>query len=189
MKAKALPSPISINHILDYGVSASKRTILAEGEVNSDMYRTIANGLTALNVLGKGDIWIVLNTYGGEVYAALAIYDLIKFNGNPVHIFVNGPCMSAGVWILQAGKSRIATPNSYLMVHEGFESYEGESKTVKKSLEHNKKLARRMRELLLERVNVKEAQVIKWLDRDTYFNMQEALKVGLIDGIAGELKT
>ena len=63
---------------------------------------------------------IHLTTYGGDVYAALGVYDIIKnLTGDyTVNIICSGYVMSAGIPIILAGTNRCAYENTTFMIHE-----------------------------------------------------------------------
>lgn len=173
---------LDTNLLNDLGVDLSTGRLFLTGEVCEAMYVRTLTGLAALNQAARTKrLTVCLNTLGGDVYQAFAIYDLIRLNHVPVDIHVNGPCLSAGVIILQSAQGRAATSNSYLMVHEGSESIDGESLTVHKTVEHFKGVNNRARKIIADRVKVSEERVQKWFERDKYFNAKAALKAGLID--------
>lgn len=130
----------------------------------------------------KTNLTVLLSTYGGDVYAGLAIYDAIQGwskNRGRTKVIATGACMSAGsMIILQSADIRLATPNTHLMVHYGTE--ENDSVGTSK---HNKKLNREMREILLKRTGKPARTVSSWFSKDTYFDVQEAVERNLIDGV------
>lgn len=67
---------------------------------------------------------IFLNTEGGNVAQALAIYDMIRLSGADVSIIVVGECFSAGLIILAAAKQerRYAMPHAEFMAHVVFQN-------------------------------------------------------------------
>jgi ATP-dependent Clp protease, protease subunit len=175
-----------VNILSDWGVDLSSGRLFLAGEVSESMYVRLTTGLAILTTQSSVKRHtLVLNTLGGDVYQALAIYDAIRIHERPVDILVNGPCLSAGVIILQAAQGRAATPSSYFMVHEGNEAIEGESATVHRTIKHFEKLNEYTFDLINARLRVPSDRLSKWMSRDKYFNAKEALAVGLIDKIVG----
>lgn len=165
--------------LLQSGIDRVNHTIYLIGEVNDEMYKTAVYGLTALQQ--AEDITIVLNTYGGEFYQSLAIYDLFKFSEKKIKVVCNGPVMSAGIIILQGGTERVAFPNSQLMVHYGEDSNESVD-----DIKHNTSMLKLMKNIIAERSNVGLRKINSWFKNDTYFSVDEAIKYGLIDRVAGQ---
>lgn len=153
--------------------------IYLQGEVDVKMYEIVVKGLSELN--DADYITFVLNTEGGDLYQALAIYDLIKLSSIPNKILCCGPVMSAGAVILCASEMRVATKNTQFMVHYGEEENDSPM-----SVRHNKQLYNLMKNIIGERVNISQRKLTAWFNKDTYLTTKEALECGLITRIAGE---
>lgn len=61
---------------------------------------------------------IHINSPGGDVFDGLAIYNSIAARPGPVTTVVDGLAASAASFIAQAGKTRLASPGSMLMIHD-----------------------------------------------------------------------
>jgi ATP-dependent Clp protease protease subunit len=166
--------------ILENLVDLKSGTIALFGDVNEQMYAQVLRSLMALHALQTPieKITFVLNTYGGDLYQALAIYDLIKMQPMTTVVQCNGPVMSAGNVILQAADVRRMTKRSYLMFHFG--SQEADSSQC---LTHYGEITKDIKEIYKSRTNIPPRIVKTWFEKDTYYNSEEALKYGLIDGI------
>ncbi len=114
------PMPIEVwgpDTIAYYGPTT--RSILLTGEVDSDLANAICSQLKHLSALDSEDIiTLVINTPGGDVVQAMAIYDTIRSIENPVVTIVQGMAASAGLLLLQAGDFRVAMPNSKIFYHQ-----------------------------------------------------------------------
>lgn len=150
--------------------------IYLTGEVNSEMYHTLAVGLADCDA-EKG-VTIVLNSEGGEIYPALAMYDMIKLHGN-CKILGTGAIMSAASVVFCAAEERVLTANSYVMIHYGEDSNESPSE-----LKHNKELFNLMKSIIGARVNVTNKTLSAWFNKDTYLNAKDALKCGFATRIS-----
>lgn len=159
-------------------IDVKAKTIHLTGEVNEDMYLVVQRGISRLIDL-PGNFCFTINTYGGNITDGLAIHDLIKACCPEAQMIVFGACMSAGMVILQAGGQRSASENSELMIHYGEEGADsGQDKKFNERLrikEHN---------ILSHRLKASKATLKKWQNTVKYFDVNEALKYGLIDRIA-----
>lgn len=160
--------------MLDSFIDTKQQSLFLSGEVNIQMYKVVAQALTRLS----DEFTIVLNTEGGDVYQALAIYDLLKFSEAKIKIVCVGPVMSAGVIILQAASERVAMPNAQIMVHYGEDSNDSSS-----TARHNADLLKLMKKIIGDRALVKRRTINQWFVKDTYFNSLQALKAGLVDRV------
>lgn len=86
----------------------------------------IASGSSFFQELNSGtpkQIWIILNSPGGEVLHGLAIYDVIRMlvedrKDLEVNILATGMVASMATAILQAGTKRLAFPSTQFLVHQ-----------------------------------------------------------------------
>lgn len=177
---------INYDVLFDYGVDAVTRRLFLNDGVDEHMYNKMLTGLAFLNASRPDEpITIVLNTLGGDINIALAMYDQIKMNPTPVNILVNGHCMSAGVLILQAAMERAATPSSHFMIHYGSQWNDGDWTKVERAVDFYKEVRNLHERILLERANVNKKQMSKWMDQDLFFDANKALELGFIDRIIG----
>lgn len=136
--------------ILDEGIDLVQRRLYAgakSAEHNPDfdvgfmLARDIATGLhtlqtqfrpnKAMNEDENKPIEIFLSTFGGDLYSAFGIYDLLRVSPVPIHVYVFGQCMSAGTVIMQGAEKRFVSKSSRLMIHYGSTTDEGTSNPVR----------------------------------------------------------
>lgn len=169
-----------LKHLYDLGIDVENGVIPLVGTVDELMYSHLINCLTQLSnaKIGYEELTIVLNTYGGELYHAFAIYDLLRMQPMDIRIVCNGPVMSAGTIILMAGDVREMTPLSYLMIHYGFDMQESHS-----GLKQNADLLDLMKNLYNEHSDATPRIIEGWFDADKYFTAEAALNIGLVDKV------
>lgn len=142
-------------------------------------------------------VFVVINTFGGSVHIALAMYDLIlaeRCKGRTIVTIAVGSCMSAGNIVLAAASIRYATNNTIFMMHNASLSLNG-SATSETLAQDQKYLA--MCDHLgtkTEMAHVSEKNKRKLLqliekEGDFFFNPNEALKFGLITDIGFPVMT
>lgn len=150
------------------------------GEVCEQMLAEVGS-LTLQAGVNKEDITVIISTYGGELYPALGIYDLLRHHakqGYKVTTIATGACMSAGMVMLQAGTTRAMTANAFLMTHYG-EDGASSSEDVKQ----NNKLHELHKNLVSQHSNASKRVVNNWYKADTYFDANNALKFNLVDEV------
>ena len=59
-----------------------------------------------------------INSFGGSVYDAWSLIDIMLRSKTPIHTYCTGYAMSAGFLIFLAGHQRFATPNCTMMYHQ-----------------------------------------------------------------------
>ena len=85
----------------------------------------------------KKEIAIYINSPGGVVTSALAIYDTMQYIKSPVSTLCMGMAASAGSLILTAGEAgrRVALPNSRIMVHQPSGGFQGKVSDIERHAE------------------------------------------------------
>ena len=183
----------------DYDLHIPSKTLflgstgITDGEEDGVNYLMAERAIKNLHLLdnsGENTITIILNSLGGDFIHGQAIYDAIRSCKNRVIVKANGYCMSAASFIIQAGDERYMYENSTMMLHYGSASFGGDSKTVNKWAEWNRKGAEWMERIYLEKIRAVnpdfyESKLKKMLSHDCILNSEEALNLGLIDGIIG----
>lgn len=149
------------------------------GEVNYKMVYRCASWLDAYTTSEVTEIRIILSTEGGDFYAGLAIYDLLKAFPAKKTIYCAGAVMSAGTIILMAADKRVSLPNTRFMIHYGVDTAESTQ-----AAEENRQGVKWMRDLYTSRCKVTKATVSRWLSKETWFSSKEALDKGIVDEIA-----
>lgn len=106
----------------------SSRTILLTGVIDADTANCFISQLLELDAQSDELIWVYVNTPGGSINNAFAIYDTLRMIAAPVVGLVIGECMSAGLLILQAMDLRLSSPNALFLYHEPvFEGFSAET--------------------------------------------------------------
>ena len=133
----------------------------------------------------KKEIAMYINSPGGQVTSALAIYDTMQYIKSPVSTVCMGMAASAGSLILQAGEAgqRISLPNSKIMVHQPSGGARGMASDMEIQIEDMRKTKRLLNEIYVKHTGQTYDTIEKTLDRDRYMTAAEAKDFGLIDHV------
>ncbi|MEE8325020.1 MAG: ATP-dependent Clp protease proteolytic subunit [Candidatus Humimicrobiaceae bacterium] len=131
------------------------------------------------------DIQLYINSPGGVVTAAMAVYDTMQFIKSPISTICIGQAASAAAILLLAGESkkRFSLPNSRVMLHQPSGGVSGTTIDVEI---HAREMVR-IRQLLNEVIAKHTGQEIKKVEKDTerdfILDAKEAKKYGIIDEV------
>lgn len=131
------------------------------------------------------DINMYINSPGGSVTAALAIYDTMEFVKPEIATFCIGQAASAAATLLAAGApgKRAATPHSRILLHQPHGGAEGQSVDI----EIQAREIMRIRELLDQIMADKTGQSLEKIsedsDRDFIMTADEARDYGVVDKV------
>ncbi len=131
------------------------------------------------------DIFVYVNSPGGEVNAGLGIYDCIQYVNPDVSTICMGQAASMGSLLLAAGapKKRFALPNSRIMIHQPHAGVQGQASDIHIHAEEILKIRRRMNEIMARHTGRDAGQIEKDSDRDRFMSAEEAVDYGIVDAI------
>lgn len=117
-----------------------------------------------------------INSFGGDVYAALSLYSVMQKSKTKVYTIANGAVMSAALIIYLAGKKRFAYPYSSFMYHELTSFNVGKLKELKDINIVLKNLQKQLDFIVTNRTNIKQKKLnkIRKAKKDWYINLKDA---------------
>lgn len=133
----------------------------------------------------KEDIKLYINSPGGVVSSAMAIYDTMQHIKSPISTICIGQAASAATVILAAGTKgkRISLPNSRVMIHQVMGGAEGQQTDIAIAAKEITRIKDQINKILSKHTG----QTIKKLeadtDRDYWMSPDEAKKYGIIDKV------
>ena len=131
----------------------------------------------------KTPIEIHMNSYGGDAYAMLALYDVIQSCSCQIKFYGKGAIMSAATWIMAGCDERHLYPNTRVMVHDGWEANEGKFTDIKITHEETVRLQDQLEEIYAENSRMPKKFWTEVCKRDLYLSAEEAIFLGLADRI------
>lgn len=131
------------------------------------------------------DIQLYINSPGGVVTAALAVYDTIQFIKSPVSTICIGQAASAAAVLLLAGekKKRFSLPNSRVMLHQPSGGISGTTIDVEIHAREMVRIRHLLNEVISKHTGQDIAKVEKDTERDFILDAKEAQKYGIIDEV------
>lgn len=174
-------------NFLDNGDTAELQlfgTIQSEESWWDDDCITYRNFINELNALGdKKVINVVIQSGGGDVFAANAIYNALVLNKAKITGTIIGICASAATIILMACESRKIAKNAILMVHNPsinlWGSYQEED--LLKLAEVTNQVKKSIVSAYMERLDKTEDEINQLMDEESWYVGQEAVDAGFCD--------
>ena len=144
-----------------------------------------------LQTLRGNEVNIQINSPGGSVFEALAIYNTLKSYTGGVNIIVDGLCASAATLVLCAGSRISAASNALFMIHQPAYMLEGNYNLT--DLEKFQNSLDKVKNSILDvyegKLNKPRAELEKMLDKETWLTAAEALEIGFIDEITDAVES
>jgi ATP-dependent Clp protease protease subunit len=131
------------------------------------------------------DIYLYINSPGGNVSSGFAIYDTMNYVKCDVCTICVGLAASMGAFLLSSGAKgqRFALPNSEIMIHQPLGGAQGQASDIEIQAQHILKAKNTINAILAKNTSQPIEKIAKDTDRDFYMSAQEALEYGLIDKI------
>jgi ATP-dependent Clp protease protease subunit len=131
------------------------------------------------------DIYLYINSPGGVVTSALAIYDTMQFVKPDVVTIGLGMVASAAAILLAAGTKgkRMALPNTEILLHQVMGEATGQATEIEITAKQILKIKARINEILAKHTGQPIEKIERDTDRDFYLSAEEAKEYGLIDKI------
>lgn len=169
-----------------YSRLLKERIIFLTGEVNDHVSSLICAQLLFLESENpKKDISFYINSPGGVVTSALAMYDTMQYIKPDVSTVCIGQAASAGSMLLMAGAAgkRYSLPNSRIMIHQPLGGAQGQASDIEIQAKEILRLRDMLNKMYVQHTGQKLATVEKAMDRDNFMSPEEAKAFGLIDEV------
>lgn len=153
------------------------------------------DGITAkqfaddLKNLGKvSQIDLRVNSDGGVVDDARAIYNLLVQHPAQVNTFIDGLAASAASFISLAGKTIDIAEGGYVMIHNARGGARGESKDLRAAADLMDSYTQSIRNTYAARTRQPDDKLKQWMDAETWFTAEEAKQYGFVDTITQNMR-
>ncbi len=169
-----------------YSRLLKERIIFITGPINDAVANTVVAQLIYLdNEDQTKDIYIYVNSPGGVVTSALAIYDTMQFIKPDVATICVGMAASGAALILAGGKhgKRFALPNAEILLHQVMGGAQGQAVEMEIAARQIIKVKNRLNQILAKHTGQPIKKIEKDTDRDFYMSPEEAKTYGVIDKI------
>lgn len=133
----------------------------------------------------KEDIKLYINSPGGSVTSAMALYDTMQHVKANVSTICIGQAASAAAVLLACGAKgkRFSLPNARVLIHQVMGGAEGQQKDVEIQAQEMKRIKNQINKILASHTGQPVAKIEKDTDRDYFMTSEEAKKYGIIDKI------
>jgi len=133
----------------------------------------------------KEDIKFYINSPGGVVSSALAIYDTMQYVKSDVQTICVGLAASGAALLLAAGAKgkRLILPNGEVLIHQIMGGAQGQATDIDIHAKHILKLKDKLNKIMSKHTGQKIEKIIKDTDRDYFMSAEEAKEYGIVDKI------
>lgn len=141
-----------------------------------------------LNILSGKDVTeivVPISCFGGDVFEAFNIYNILKSHPAKVTAYLYGKCMSAGTIVACAADEILAVPQLVYMIHQAeIDICGGQNQDdAKKALQILAASDDMIAATIAKRSKNTKADILDLMKVESYFTTEQAVQMGFIDGI------
>lgn len=151
-------------------------------------------GVTAKDFIGElrnvkaQSITLSINSPGGSVFDAFAIYNALRQHEASVTVKVMGVAMSAASLVAMAGDKIIMPENAFMMIHNPINFAYGNAEDMREMADVLDKVGASLVATYVARTGLPEDEVKALLDAETWLNAEEAVEKGFADEMEAAFK-
>ncbi|HSC33835.1 MAG TPA: ATP-dependent Clp endopeptidase proteolytic subunit ClpP [Thermodesulfobacteriota bacterium] len=131
------------------------------------------------------DIFVYVNSPGGNVTSGLAIYDTMQYIKPDVATMCLGQAASMAAVLLAAGTKgkRYALPHARVMLHQVLGGVEGQATDIEIHAREILRIREELNRILAKHTNQPIDRISKDTERDYFLRPNDALEYGIVDAI------
>lgn len=164
-------------------VSADKATVWLHDSIGY-FGVTSADFVRDLDALRGQRLDVHINSPGGEVDDAVAIYNALRAHPKSVTVYVDGLAASAASFIMQAGDWRVMTRNGQVMIHDALGLALGNEAELRAYADVLNRYSDNIADIYAQRAGGTVAQWRKRMRAETWYTGAEVVEAGLADEVA-----
>ena len=168
-----------------------ERIIFLNGPIHTEMSHVVVAQLLFLEAEDpETDIFMYINSGGGECTAGLAILDSMSYIKPDVSTIVLGQACSMGSLLATAGSpgKRIMLPNARHMIHQPSGGASGMASDIQIQAKEIQKVKETLTNIYVNHNSAGKtyAEFERDMDRDTFMSAEESVAYGLADKIISD---
>ena len=193
----SLPNRPPARRALDRGLEPPRAFVDTGASTAIDLYGDIGFwGISAADMLAKlraipadGTIQLRINSGGGDVFEAIAIYNDLMAHPAKVTATITGIAASAASLICMAADDIAMMPGSKLMIHNAWCMGQGNADYFEGLVGDLRSVDVSMADAYAARCGKPAAELAAMMAATTWLGCDEAVAMGLADRIEGAMKT
>jgi ATP-dependent Clp protease protease subunit len=136
------------------------------------------------------DIIFYINSPGGSVYDAFAVYDTMQFVKCDIQTVGIGVQASAAAFLLSSGTKgkRLLLPHATVMIHQPSSGTRGKVSDMEIDLKEGLRLKKLLNEIMARNTGQPVKKITDDMEKDYWMSAEEAQKYGLVDKVIDSRK-
>ena len=171
-----------VNNRIYFYSGVETKNILGLNKALRDLGAEIQHSSAVLEC-PPADIFLHVNSHGGDLFDGLAAMDEIRKSKVPIISIVDGCAASAATLMTIAADKRQINKHAYMLIHQLSSGMWGKYKEMKDEIKNVDSMMKTIRKIYLEYTKIPKKKLNEILDHDLWFDAETCLKYGLVDEI------
>jgi len=173
--------------MIDVRAEGSTAEVLIYDTIGADFWnesvtaKTFAKQVSDLKEVKE--INVRINSPGGSVFDATAIYNTLKNHPANITVTIEGMALSAASLVAMAGDKISMAKNAFMMIHAPYTYTEGDAAAMRRSAELLDKIQSQLVEAYADRTGQSQEKISEMLNAETWLTAAEAVELGFADEI------
>lgn len=163
-----------------------ERIVMLTGPIHDDMASLICAQLLFLESENdKKDIFLYINSPGGVITSAFAIYDTMAYIKPDVCTVCVGQAASAGAFLMCSGQKgkRYTLPNARFMIHQPLGGVQGQATDIEIHAKEILAMRHKLNGIMAQNTGQTIDKIAHETERDRFLSAQDAHTFGLVDHV------
>lgn len=143
--------------------------------------------LREFRALKASTVKVYINSPGGSVFEALAIFNGMRASGKKIEVHVLGVAASAASYIAMAGDKVVMPANTMMFVHNPINAVYGNAEELRAAADVFDKIGESLMATYRKRFKGDEEALAKLFADESYLTAAECLEYGLCDEVTEEI--
>lgn len=155
--------------------------VIGSGEIEGVNAKDLITQIKNLGQVAK--INLRINSVGGDIFEAQAIYSYLKNHEAKIEVSIDGIAASAASVIAMVGDKITMPENALMMIHNPSGNCYGEAENMLKTAEILNKVKDSIIAIYSERTGLDKEKISELMDAETWLNAHEAHELGFCDNV------
>ncbi|MGQ3051094.1 MAG: head maturation protease, ClpP-related [Roseateles sp.] len=165
--------------------------ILIYEDVGEGWFGGVSAKQFALELKALGDVTTIdvrINSYGGDVFEGLAIYNQLVRHKAKIITHVDGIAASIASVIAMAGNEIRIGESGWLMIHNAWSMAAGDYHAMDEMSARLRATSKTLADIYVARTGADLAKVKAWMDEETWFDASQATAEKFADSVTENLR-
>lgn len=167
------------------------RIVFLGTDVNEHTANLIVAQLLFLDNENDKDVNFYINSPGGSVYDALAIYDTMQYLRSDIRTVGIGVQASAAAFLLSSGTKgkRALLPHATVMIHQPSSGTRGKVTDQEIDLKESLRIKELLEKIMAKNTGKSAKKIHEDMERDFWMTAEQAKEYGVVDDVISKSKS